>query len=293
MQLLSNIDLSSYSLLNWLRWQPLIHLLKSSRYKRIDRAYRARPPRVLELDARARAPGNKLLITIAFEDVELIKWQARLLRLYVPSAVYIVVDNSRSDSSAQGIQNACRLLGCSYVRPPENPWPGSPSRSHGAALNWAWENVIKPTRPKMFGFVDPDLLPLEQTDPFEPLCGQDFYGVFRYVGSRWFLWTGFCLFRFSAVEALPLDFGQAWFLGLDTGGANWNVLYKAYDLTRLRQMETRFYPFKEGIAWTEGPLQRCGPWIHEIGQMGDPRFAAEKREHLRALVGARLSGDVS
>src|SRR4029078_397803 len=130
---------------------------------------------------------------------------------------------------------------------PHNPWHGAPSRSHGLALNWALENVVKPRRPTAFGFVDADIFPLAATNPFEPLARQEFFGVVRNSGARWFLWAGFCFFRFSLIERFHLDFSQAWFLGLDTGGANWSVLFRNYELGRFEQMETTFFPFKPGL----------------------------------------------
>jgi hypothetical protein len=280
-----DINLRAYSADDWLRFQPAIHALKTIRYWSVDRLYRRRPARtVLMRDEAQSFSGTQMLVAIAFEDAELIDWQARLIRKNVQSTRYIVVDNSNSETGAAAIQNVCERQGCCYVRTPKNPWFNSPSRSHGLALNWAWENVVKPCRPKAFGFIDADLLPLESTDPFALLDRQDFYGVVRNVDARWFLWAGFCMFKFSAVEQVPLDFGQAWFLGLDTGGANWNVLYRHYDLSTLEHMPTFFFPYKNGLAVSEGTFQKCGPWIHEVGQMGRPELARDKRAALRCRV---------
>ena len=281
------VDLHSYSVVNWLRLQPFIHVLKTVRYRRIDRQYRKQPPRASSLGDPAAARPN-LLISISFEDPQLIDWQSRLVRRFVPSAEYIVVDNSSSEKNAQAIRKICEKHGCGYLLTPKNPWHGLPSRSHGLALNWALDNVVRPKKPKTFGFIDTDIFPLEVTNPFEPLERQDFFGVMRNAGERWFLWAGFCFFRFSLAERLPLDFGQAWFLGLDTGGANWNVLYRHYSLAALEQMESSFFPFKEGLALGDGPLQKCGAWIHEVGQMGRPDLYAEKRQTLLQLIEPHL-----
>jgi len=231
---------------------------------------------------------HNLLISIGFEDAELIDWQARLVGRNVPSAEYVVVDNSRSSGGADAIRGACEKHGCRYLRTPENPWHGAPSRSHGLALNWALQHVVMPRRPGAFGFIDADMFPLEETNPFEPLDRQDFFGVPRPAGGRWYLWAGFCFYRFSLVERFPLDFSQAWFLGLDTGGANWNVLYRNYEFSRLEHMETEFFPFKPGLDVADGPMQRCGNWIHEIGQMGRPDLTSEKRAALRTLLAQHL-----
>ena len=81
-------------------------------------------------------------------------------------------------------------------------------------------------------------------DPFAVLDSQDFYGVVREAGVRWFLWAGFCFYRFDRVQNRRLDFGQDWFNGLDTGGGNWRSLYCKADRGALREAETEFVAFK-------------------------------------------------
>ena len=120
--------------------------------------------------------------------------------------------------------------GAHYLRLPPNPWTRrNDSRSHGIALNWVWRNVIKPGAPHAFGFIDDDMFPVAPVDPFAPLATHAFYGDTRTAGPRWFLWAGYCFFRYDAVADKRLDFGLDWFVGLDTGGANWDVLYRDVD----------------------------------------------------------------
>src|SRR5262245_50053830 len=101
-----DVDLFSYSAVNWLRLQPAIHMLKSARYRYIDRRYRTQPARLMFLGDPAATRPN-LLISISFEDADLIDWQSRLVRRYVPSAEYVVVDNSRSARGAEAIRIVC------------------------------------------------------------------------------------------------------------------------------------------------------------------------------------------
>jgi hypothetical protein len=96
------------------------------------------------------------------------------------------------------------------------------------------------------------------------------------------------MFRFAAVKDKPLDFGQDWFIGLDTGGANWKALYRHIDRAGLSEPPTSFFPFRPGLAVADGPLQWCGSWLHEIGLMGDPRLAAEKRSILARMLAPHL-----
>jgi len=283
-------SLREFTAHDWRRLRPLTQAVKSQRYALLDRIYRRRPAASGDTAAVARSIRDRnVLVTIAFSDPTLISWQTRLVRHYIPAVLHVIVDNSSDDAAAEQIRRAADDEGVAYLRAPPNPWRGrSASRSHGTALNWTWHNVIRPGAPSAFGFIDHDIVPTAADDPFAPLAIQDIYGVVRYVGSRWFLWAGFCMFRFAAVKDKPLDFGQDWFLGLDTGGGNWKPLYSHLDLRDVQQRTTEFFPFKPGIATADGPLQWCESWLHEVGLMGDSRFSAEKRAAFARLLAPHL-----
>jgi hypothetical protein len=170
---------------------------------------------------------------------------------------------------------------------PKNP-SGSPSRSHGLSLNWVLENIIKPGAPQVFGFLDDDIYPTAPNDPFAALSEQSFYGVVRpYVSWRkphWFLWAGFCMFRYPDGKSADLDFSQDWFSGLDTGGANWDKLYKYVERFSVREQPTEFVAFRDGIEMEDGPLQWCGPWLHAVGQMGKPELVPEKAAAIAKIL---------
>jgi hypothetical protein len=288
-------SLNEFSAADWGRLRPLTQAVKTLRYGLIDRTYRRRPAAAGDAAAVARSiRGRQALLTVAFGDPELVAWQSRLLRHYVPNVRHVIIDNSVADETAREI---CRVAGdadAAYLRAPANPWSGKAanrchgSRSHGIVLNWAWHNVVRVGEPRAFGFIDHDIFPTGVDDPFAPLAVQDIYGIVRTVGARWFLWAGFCMFRFPAVKDKALDFGQDWFIGLDTGGGNWGALYRHIDRRGLRELPTHFLPFKPGIAVAEGPLQWCGTWLHEVGLMGDPHLFAEKRAAVAALLAPHL-----
>lgn len=284
--------LSDYGWEDWKRLRPLLHRFKTARYHWIDRRYRAMPAVVGDPAAIARSiAGRKALFTVAFNDPEAIDWQAALVRHFVPGALYIVVDNSPDDATAAAIQRIAAAHGVPYLRCPVNPWKKS-SRSHGVALNWIWHNVIRPGAPEAFGLLDHDLFPTAPDDPFAPLERQDVYGYVRYAeppSGRWFLWAGFTMMRFVAVRDLDLDFGQDWFLGLDTGGGNWDPLFSKLDLGKLETTPSRFTPYRDGIATYDGPLQWCGTWLHEVGQMGEPDVMLDKRRVVGAMLEPHLA----
>lgn len=289
--------LSEYGLDDWVRVRPILHRFKMARYRAHDRKFRALPPRAGDLQAlRSRLRGRKVLIPVAFEDPQMIAWQAPLVRLYVPDALYIVADNTRDDARAESIEAVARSFGAPYIRLPANP-TNSASRSHGLALNWIWHNVVRPGEPAMFGFLDDDMFPMAETDPFAPLSHQDFFGVVRpgiatasvAAGDRWFLWAGFSMFKFEAVRHKPLDFSQDWFSGLDTGGGNWDVLYRHVARSSITEQSTEFVPFKQGLQISDAPLQWCGSWLHEVGLMGRHEFAEAKRSAVENLLAPHLA----
>lgn len=283
--------LSDYTFDDWIRLRPLVHRLKTARYHRIDRAYRAQPASVGDTAAVARTiAGRNVLFTVAYRDPQAIDWQAALVRHFVPDAIYIVVDNTPDDAEAKVIEAVAARHDVPYLRAPENPWKKS-SRSHGVVLNWIWHNIVRPGAPQAFGLIDHDLFPTTRSDPFAALSKQDVYGYVRHTEpptGRWFLWAGYTLMKFSAVRDLDLDFGQDWFIGLDTGGGNWDPLYSRLDLDTLAKADSRFLPYRDDIELRAGPLQWCDGWLHEVGQMGEPEVMKDKRRVVAELLAPHL-----
>ncbi|MDR3459437.1 MAG: hypothetical protein P4N60_18575 [Verrucomicrobiae bacterium] len=280
--------LTAYTAADWCRLRPLTHFLKSTRYRMVDRRYLQLPARAGDVAALQQLiRGKKILITVAFSDPQAIDWQARLIRRHVPGASYLIADNSPDEASATAIAALAAQHSVPYLRLPANPWHKG-SRSHGIVLNWLWENLIRPGEPEMFGFLDHDIFPTAPDDPFAALATQDFYGVVRTAGAGWFLWAGFCFYRFAGVRRKKLDFGQDWFNGLDTGGGNWRRLYRFTDRAALREAATTFAPFKPGISVEDGPIQWVGPWLHEIGMMGRADLTPEKRQFVANLLKEHL-----
>ncbi len=280
--------LAEYTLSDWRNLRPLTQKYKTLRYRLVNSIHMRRQTRKGDAGALARSiRGKKVLITIAFSDPQLIEWQAQLMRIYVSQPVYLIADNS-PDDSAEAIEAIAERHGSPYVRLPANPW-GPGSRSHGISMNWLWRNIILPGEPEAFGFLDHDLFPTAPDDPFSALSTQDFYGLVRTAGPRWFLWAGFCMFKFDNVRHKPLDFGQDWFVGLDTGGGNWEVLYRHVNRAMLREPRSWEAPFRLGLDIKDGPLQWCGVWVHEVRHAGRPELAVEKREALGRLLAPHLA----
>jgi hypothetical protein len=291
--------LAEYDWHDWGRLRPITHLLKTLRYSAERELYVRRHPRADDISLQDHIRGRRVLITIAYNDLEAIEIQARLIAHFVARAQHIVADNSPDDQSAAAIRAFAARVSIPYVRLPNNPWSKrreQDSRSHGLALNWVWRNLLLPGEPEMFGLLDDDIFPTEPDDPFSVLEWQPVYGFVRGVGARWFLGAGFSFFRFRDVKQLPLDFGQDWFSGLDTGGANWDVLYRNLDRNRLQFTPTHFLPYKPGVDPAQAAIQWCGVWLHEVGhtrRAGFLQLAADKRRVIREMLAPHLGASAA
>src|SRR5262245_23093966 len=272
-----------------MRLRPILHRLKTLRYRAIDKLYLARPARAGDLTVLKRDLRDRnVLVSIAFNDAQAIDWQSQLVRRYLPTICYVIADNSKTTAHAQAIAALAQQTDAPYLRLPENPWY-QPSSSHGLALNWVWRNVILPAEPRAFGFIDDDLYPTAPDDPFAPLVAQDFFGLVRRAGERWFLWAGYCTFRFDRVRDKPLDFGQDWFAGLDTGGGNWEALFRGTDPDDLIQPDTTFASYRSDVEFTRGMMRWCNGWLHEIGSSGDRTLDADKRRVIAEILAPHLA----
>jgi hypothetical protein len=217
--------------------------------------------------------------------------QARALTRFVPHALHVIADNSSDESAARTIAAIARGSDIPYVRLP-HPSGAEDSRSHGFALNWVWRNLIRPGGPEAFGFLDHDLFPTAPDNPFARLDRQPIYGMLRWSGERWYLWAGFCFFRFDAVKDLKLDFGQDWFKGLDTGGGVWRTLYRRLDRAQLAFADFRTEPYRPGADPVHDSIQWCDSWLHEAGQTARAgRFeqANDKRQTIKCRLAERLA----
>ena len=280
-------NLLEYRFRDWMRLRPLAHALKSRRYRRIDRKFLAVQPEKNINSLRHLIQNRQTIVVIAYNDHQLIQWQSQLVRRFIPQAAYVVVDNSSSASQAREVQQVCCRFNVPYERLVNNPWSGrNASRSHALAMNWTWQHLLRPARPSQFGFIDHDLFPTAPTDPFKRLEDRLCWGDKRWAGERWFLWAGFCFFDFSRVMGLKqdLDFGLDWFAGLDTGGANWDIVYRHIDHSAIPERK-----IQEVAVWPDVPLKSAyfewrDDWIHEVGLAGRTDLKSEKRVELARLL---------
>ncbi|MDX8534273.1 hypothetical protein RFM41_24425 [Mesorhizobium sp. VK25A] len=212
-----------------------------------------------------------MLITVAFNDPQVIEWQTKLIAHYVPGAVHLVVDNSNNTAAKASIQDVCAAAGIRYFVVTGNPWVkkktdgNDGSRSHGYALNWAWANIVVPNRPSMVGVLDHDIFPVKETDPFHLLEGYTVGGTVKPLpDGRWYLWPGFAFFNFDRLPHARLNFGKDWLDDMDTGGLNWRQLYRSLKRHELHEASLLQSPISDDIPIEDALFDRIDDdWIHE------------------------------
>jgi len=274
--------LNEYSLRQWRLLHPLSERYEHARYRLRSAALLRRKALAGDVPAVLRAiAGRRVLVTVAFNEPEMIDWQLRLAKLFLSDTVHLIADNTGDAGRTAAVEEAARRGGALYLRLPEAPWRGlETGRNHGLAMDWLWRHVLRPACPAMFGFIDHDLYPLRPTDPFAPLKDYPVAGRVKGLPHRWYLWAGFCFFRFDAVCDVGLDFGLDWAAGLDTGGGNWWRLYRRLDPGRVAQPDYRLEAIIPGVAAEESGIECLGDWLHETHHR-NRNWDLQKEKHRR------------
>jgi hypothetical protein len=281
-------DLDNYSRSEWLRLLPLVHRLKHVRNRAVSDAYRRWRSDELRrfLAASADLAGRNLAIAIAFNTPWVIELLVRSAAANLQGTTLLVADNSSHRAARAEIAAICRSRAVPYVRLPANPeW--APNRSHGIAMNWIYDNIVCHFRPRAFAFLDHDLFPIRPVDLSLNLRDQPVYGMLR-VSPRqdaWSLWAGFCVFDFPSVVSRCLDFNYESPLSLDTGGANWDRLYRFMDRRTMRFARVRRTQLDDPLTRSRRSVACIDEFVHVGGasykEIADP---AERQTFFRAVV---------
>jgi hypothetical protein len=156
-----------------------------------------------------------------------------------------VADNSNNPEASEEIRKICNTKKISYIKLPKNP-VRHPSRSHGLALNWTWRNLVAKLRHlERVGFIDHDCYPIKQCKP-NHISDTFALGILK---PCWIensqdinLWAGFLFF--TSHSGLGLGKFKFNFLpdalnGLDTGGMNWQRVYKHLNTSEITNAKYR------------------------------------------------------
>ena len=225
--------LGEYSIGEWARGAPFVHGFKRGRNALIEHAFRGmkagRGDKLLT--ERPGLAGKTIVAVIAFNRPWTIELMLRCAS-HIPDSAFIIFDNSRDPAARVEIERICRDLDAAYLSLPFNP-ERHPCRSHGLAMTWAYYNVIKPLRPRVFAYFDHDLLPTARYDLASKVAQQPVYGVLNESRWGWNLWAGFSVFDFATVSAFRPDFNHDVPRHLDTGGRNWHSIYRHLDRSHI------------------------------------------------------------
>src|SRR5882672_7794416 len=120
------------------------------------------------------------------------------------------------------------------------------------AMTWVYHNVVRAINPRIFGFIDHDLIPVRKVSIADKLADQPVYGLLNQNKlGFWSLWAGYCFFDYAGTQGKSINFLYDFSRDLDTGGRNWNSLYRDLDRRRLRVAGTANVRMK--VASIENP----------------------------------------
>jgi hypothetical protein len=228
----------------------------------LHRYYRRDPGHVATVEP--PSPRSLDLATVCFNNPLVVRYQAKLLRKHLrDDHDYTVFDNSPPGRERDEIRAVCRGESVSYVELPDTPFLGSPSRHHGAALNWICRRHFAPRGRPCIGFIDHDLFPVRATRIVDKIGVDGLLGRIDERDGRWYLWPGFCFLASATVRVGRLDFLPV--PGLDTGGGNWPRLYRYIDRARLPRVENRLENVRPGDDKQADMVEWIAEdWLHAI-----------------------------
>ena len=207
--------------------------------------------------------GRNISLVIAFEQPWALDWQLRIAqRNLMDNHAILVFDNSRRAAARLEIERVCRDRGAFYFALPMN-FTRHVNQSHGMAMSWVFHNIVRAIQPRMFAFLDHDLIPIEKISLAERLANQPFYGDLRVNPWSWNLWAGYCLYNFQAVANMLLNFLYDFSQKLDTGGRNWRCLYQHHEQQHLAYAKSTSVTVKAPDMATPRAVQIVdNSWLH-------------------------------
>lgn len=258
-------DLHKFTALEWLQLLPVKYALRQMRNDVWLAIYKKIRPKNLSSFLRETEllKGQNISLVIAFEQPWALDWQLRMAqRNLLDNQAILVFDNSRRDAARLEIERVCRDRGAYYFALPMN-FTRHVNRSHGMAMTWVFHNVVRAIQPRMFAFLDHDLIPVEKVSLAERLSNQPFYGDLRINPWSWNLWAGYCLYNFQSVANLPLNFLYDFSQKLDTGGRNWCCLYQNHEWQQLAYAKSTSVLVKAPDIATPRAVQMVdNSWLH-------------------------------
>lgn len=277
--------LAEFSALEWLQLLPLQHALKQVRNDTWLALYKTkRPPELPRfLTQYKNLAGKNVALVIAFEQPWALNWLLRMANRNLSDATVLVFDNSRNAAKRIEIERVCHQNNVAYLGLPANQ-TRHVNRSHGMAMTWVYHQVIREIKPRIFGFIDHDLIPVRKVSIDDKLAGQPVYGLLNQSKfGFWSPWAGYCFFDYASTAGKALNFLYDFSRDLDTGGRNWKILYSGLDRQKLRAAISEDVSVKVPTIPEPRLAQFVDQhWLH-IGGVGYKKHSSENLEFFKGL----------
>ena len=284
-------DLRDFSVGEWARLLPLQHAFKQVRNDLVLHAYQRRPAagEAAFIAQCAALSGTSIGLIVAFEQPWALDWLLAMARRNVRNCTLLVFDNSRRESARADIAAVCARHGAPYLALPSNR-TRHVNRSHGMAMSWVYERIVRALEPETFGFLDHDLIPVVPLDMRERIGTQDCFGKLNDSRWSWQLWAGYCFYRHARVRALPMNFLYDFSRGLDTGGRNWPWLYRRLARDTLRFAASDYLELCLPATGERRTVEVVDErWLHIGGVSYNNNFAA-KQAFIEGIAAALAEG---
>ena len=237
------------------------------------------------------------IITVAFNNVELIQYQEQFLHRFIQDPyLHIVVDNSTDFKVREQLYQFCLENKIAYISLPKNflNWVGG-SYSHAAALNYTYKHIIQKRQPFAFGQIDHDLFPTRPISIINKLSKQPIYGPLRLRDQWWYLSAIMSFFQYDFVKDKKVDFMPVTpdKIYLDSGGGNWYDIYSKLDRKSLVFPTECIEPLRDGGDRHGDSLEFFDDklWLHTINGSCWKKInnQSEKNNHVREYLDQLLS----
>ena len=271
------LKLSEFSVKDWLKLRPLDVAFKQVRNDIWLSYYISQKPAELNqfLADNNHLAGKNIAIVVAFEQPWAVNWLLQMAKKNLINTTVLVFDNSHKATARAELEAVCKKNDVPYLALPMNRTKHV-NRSHGMAMSWIYNNVIRIIQPKLFAFIDHDLISVSEVDFEERLADQKFFGRAGGKFSQyWSLWAGYCIFDFAYVKNKPLNFLYDFSRGLDTGGRNWDSIYSQFEKEQIRFAKNEQVNIKlpESQQASVQMIDEC--WVHIGGISYNDGFKAK------------------
>jgi len=201
---------------------------------------------------------------ISFNSNWLIEYQIKCIRKFLaPPFNIIIVDNNNwlYPEVSQGLSDLCEKEDVCYLKAPDNHYQEEQhfdsTMKLGTTLSWLFHNVVKQRKPDYFFFLDDDCFLVKPFDPRDYLEEKGMYGTVSRNLPYWNLHVIANGFKFDFVKDEPLDFRASYKFSLDTGGANYGILYNRFKMEDYMLEHTGHRYTEEDIASKEVIIYVC------------------------------------